>query len=235
MGQVNVEPLRQQVSETGFGARLRASVTTYAGNTQGVIFGGSALAGARAKRNVAYVVLTGDYARLNGAISVAKWFAHARHNYELSNWVWWEEYGQVESDRFRRVTVRELIGAGPRIGIVQREAVELFCGASYMYEHTALDTTESSGVGEGGAHRFSNYLALTLRAHDRISLSSVTYLQPRFDEPSDFTVLTVNSGDFTITDLLHSRIDVTVRYDSSTPSDVERADLELKSSLELVF
>lgn len=233
--QVNTEPLRQQVAQNGVGARLKASATTYAGNTRGVIFSSSALLGGRRGRNVAYLVLTGDYARLNTVLSVARWFAHARHNYELYPWLWWEEYAQIESDRFRRVTRRELAGTGPRFGIVQSEELELFYGASYMYEHTELDTADRSARGEGAAHRFSNYVSLTLRAHERISLNSTTYIQPRFDEPSDFALLSVTGADFSVTKLLHTGIDATVRYDAVTPSDVKHADFELKSSLELVF
>lgn len=233
--QVNVEPFREQLTEERFGARLRASVASYAGNTRGVIFGSAGLFGVRSARNFAYVALTGDYTRLNGEVSVAKWFGHLRHDRRLTPILWWEEYGQIESDRFRRVNVRELVGTGPRIGLVQSATLRLFYGVSYMYEHTNLDTDEGEGRGEGGAHRLSNYLAATVTVQERIVLSNVSYCQPRFDAPSDVVVLSVSSADFTVTPLLHSRLDATIRYDSVTPADVHAADIELKSSLELVF
>lgn len=233
--QVNIEPLRQQVAERGFGARVRASVASYAGNTRGVIFGSAGLMGVQGSRNMAFLTLSGDYTRLNGEVSVAKWFGHARHDYQVNGLLWWEEYAQIESDRFRRVTLRELVGTGPRLGLLQSEQLQLFYGASYMYEHTNLDTNSAGGRGEGGSHRFSNYLAVTLRAHERIVLSSVTYVQPRFDQPDDVTVLSVNGAEFVVTQRLRSRIDATYRYDSVTPADVRRSDLELKSALELTF
>lgn len=234
--QVNVEPLRQQVEEQGFGARLRASATSFAGNTQGVIFGSSGLVGVHGARNLGYLVLTGDYARLNGVVSVAKWFGHARHNYELSALVSWEEYAQVESDRFRRVTLRELVGTGPRYGLLLLdESLEVYYGLSYLLEHTDLDTAAGDEETEGFAHRLSTYVALTLRAQERITLSHVTYVQPRIDRPRDVTLLSTSSADFLITKLLHSRLDVTLRYDSVKPVDVEAADLEIKNSLELAF
>lgn len=107
--QVNVEPLRDQLSDSGFGARVAGSVTSYAGNTQGVIFGSAGLAGARTDQHVAFLALSGDHARLNHVVSVAKWFAHARHNSQLSEALWWGAFGQVESDRFRRVVFRRLL------------------------------------------------------------------------------------------------------------------------------
>lgn len=233
--QVNVEPLRQQVVKQGFGARARASLATYAGNTQGVILGSSALVGLGAGRHLAYLVLSGDYTRLNSAVSVAKWFAHARHEYKVWGWLWWEQYAQIESDRFRRVSRRELVGTGPRFALFQSERLEVFYGASYMLEHIDLSSDDRSARGQGTFHRFSNYASVAARVHARILLSSVTYAQPRFDRPSDITLLSVNGAEFTVTPMLASRIDATVRYDSVVPSDIRAADLELKSSLELVF
>jgi hypothetical protein len=71
--QVNVEPLRQQVTVRKFGASISATTTSYAGNTRGVVFGGSALVGGRTERNFGYLDLSGDYSRLGGLVSVAKW------------------------------------------------------------------------------------------------------------------------------------------------------------------
>jgi hypothetical protein len=51
---VNVAPLRQQVTERKFGARIAVSTTSYAGNTQGVIFGGSALVGGNGSSAASY-------------------------------------------------------------------------------------------------------------------------------------------------------------------------------------
>ncbi len=233
--QVNVEPLRQQVTDHKFGARIDASTTTYAGNTQGVVFGGAALLGGRTERNFGYLDLSGDYSKLGGIVSVAKWFAHLRHNFELGPGTWWEEYAQIESDRFRRVQLRELFGVGPRVRVVHTKPFELFLGSSYMVEHTELDSGDPDPRGQGTFERWSNYIALTYKPDERILLSSVNYVQPRIDEFSDYKLLSVSSAGFTITKHLQSHIDCTARYESVVPSDVRRADLEFKSSLEVVF
>jgi hypothetical protein len=233
--QVNVEPFRDQLDGERVGGRVRASVASYAGNTQGTIFGGAGLVGLRGDSHLAYLAVTGDYTRLNGVVSVAKWFGHLRHSYEITPRTAWEQYGQVESDRFRRVTLRKLIGTGPRVALLRSLSTELWWGSSYMLEHTDLDTQATGGRGEGIAHRFSNYLSFTLDVHERILLSSVTYAQPRFDRPSDWVLLSVNSAEFSVTPLLQSRLDITMRYESVTPADVNSPDLELRSALEVVF
>jgi hypothetical protein len=234
-GQVNVEPLREQIEESGFGARVRASVTTLAGNTRGVVFGGGGLLGFRSSRHLAYFDVAGDYTSMNSVVSVAKWFAHARHNYELARLLAWEVFGQLESDRFRRVQLRELLGTGPRFTLLDEEAFRLFYGTSYMYEHTRFDSAEAGSRGEGVSHRWNNYVSVSYRPDERILLSSVIYAQPRFDRFSNYHVLNVSSAGFTITERLQSRVDCTIRYESVHPPDVKGADLELKSALELVF
>ncbi len=233
--QVNVEPLRQQVTARRFGAHIAASTDAYAGNTQGVVFGSSALLGGRTERNFGYLDVSGDYSKLGGIVSVAKWFAHLRHNFELDHGIWWEEYAQIESDRFRRVQLRELLGTGPRFALFQSKPFELFVGVSYLFEHTALDSADVDPRGQGTFERLSNYVAVTFKPDERILISTVDYVQPRIDRFSDYKVLSVSSVAFTITTHLQSRLDATARYESFTPSDVRSADLELKSSLQVVF
>lgn len=230
-----MEPLRQQVTARKFGVRINASTTTYAGNTQGVIFGGAALMGGRTQRNFGYLDLSGDYTRLSGVVSVAKWFAHLRHNFQINPDLWWEEYAQLESDRFRRVTLRELVGMGPRVRAIHHPLFELFFGSSYMVENSKLDSIDADPEGEGTFERWSNYVAATFNPDERIVLSTVNYIQPRIEQFSDYKVLSVSGVDFKVLKHLHSRVDATARYESRAPSDVRHVDVELKSSLELVF
>ena len=89
--QVNVEPLRQQVAERGFSARLAGSLTGYAGNTQGVQLASSAFVGGRYTEHLIYGAGSASYTRLNEVISVAKWFGHLRYNYELEPWLFWAD------------------------------------------------------------------------------------------------------------------------------------------------
>lgn len=233
--QVNVESLRGQLKEASFGARVAGSLGSYAGNTQGVILGSAGLLGARWDRHTGFLAASGDYVRLNHVVSVAKWFGHIRHNYRLMKALWWEEFAQLESDRFRRVTSRRLLGTGLRVQLFDSEAFEVFYGVGYLNEHSDLASRQAGNASEGTAHRFGNYAAVTLRAHRRIVFTAVSYFQPRFDAPSDLKILMVTQAAFAIAGRLHSRMDATLRYDSVGPADVYRADLELKNSLELVF
>src|SRR5690606_741678 len=119
--QVNVEPLRKELERERLGGRVGASLAGYRGNTEGVVMGALVLVGGHLSRHFGYVNAAGDYSRLGGSTQVAKTFGHVRHNYELLPWLWSEAFAQLESDRFRRIVLRELIGAGSRLAIVKTE------------------------------------------------------------------------------------------------------------------
>lgn len=233
--QVNIESVRSQLDTASFGGRVRLSFSAYAGNTEGVVMGTSGILGGRIGSNLGFATASADYARLGGSTSVKKSFAHLRHNYEFTDYFWWEEFVQSETDRFRRIQIRALAGTGPRFALFRSHTwLDLYVGLSYMLEYTNNDasaiTLEPSLV-----HRFNQYLALTMHPDERIVLGTIVYYQPRFDEWSDAHVLNVSSAEFKVTKVLTSRIDATTRYESVVPTGVKRADLEFKSSLELRF
>lgn len=61
------------------------------------------------------------------------------------------------------------------------------------------------------------------------------FLQPRFDQPSDYRVLIIAALKFEIVPRLTAAIGATLRYDSAPPSDVRGLDLEVKNALGLSF
>jgi hypothetical protein len=104
-----------------------------------------------------------------------------------------------------------------------------------LFEHTELDSADIDPRGQGSFERASTYVAATFKPDSRVLLSTVDYVQPRVARFSDYKVLSVSSAGFIITTHLQSHLDVTARYESFTPSDVQHADLELKSSLQVSF
>lgn len=127
-GQVNVEAVRGDADREGFSGRAEATVTGRTGNTEGIIAGGSGRIQLRTGRHLTFLFGSGNYTRLNHNTSIAKAMGHLRYNYEIETWLWGEAYGQVEHDKFRRLTNRELLGAGPRFRLLKNETLDLFYG-----------------------------------------------------------------------------------------------------------
>lgn len=228
--QVNVEPVRKQLAERGWAIRLNGSIAGYVGNTEGITLGASSLTGGRSGRHLAYTSASADYARYNGTETVSKYFVHGRYNLELRPRIWAEVFGQIESDQFRRVRLRELVGVGPRLAAHQSKIFDLYYGISYMPEWTRYEDDSKRF-----AHRLSQYLAVTWKPDDRALLSSTTYHQPRVDAFADYKLLSVSSLAFAITPLIESKVDVTVRHESRPLAEVETTDLEIKNSIGVVL
>ena len=235
--QVNVEVLRSDLKSSGFGAKLDASVDTYLGNTQGTTLGTDGLIGLASGRHLAYLSASGDYSHLAQTTQVSKYFVHARYNLRLTSWVWGEVFGQVESDRFRRIALRELAGVGPRFELVNTDDVGVYYGAAYMLEHTRLKTGTEPVPGRPDlVHRFSNYASVGVDLDgDRVVLSQTVYYQPRFDDFGDWRLLSITGLDFEIGDPFTASILATFRFEDPTPSTVERADFTLENSFGVKF
>ena len=234
--QVNVEPMRAKLKDNGLGGSVDARFAGRTGNSEGIAAGGEALLGGKSEPHFGFISANGDYSRLDRTTQLSRYFAHARYNYTLATRWWWELFGQVEHDRFRRLTFRKLAGTGPRFAALNNETFSLYLGTAYMLEAETLDVQAGSGDDDSTlAHRSSNYVSLLAQPDERVTLVSTTYFQPRFDEPSDYRFLSVSSAQFAITKVLSAAITFTLRFDSDPPAGVKRTDAELNNSLGVRF
>jgi hypothetical protein len=236
-GQVNVEGLRKALTESGVHGKLSGSITTHHGNTMGTELGGAALVGYREERQLVYLNTNANYSNLGGEVQVANTFIHFRYNYALDTWLAAEAFTQGESDRFRRLRLRTLAGAGLRFTLAEGESAAVFYGVSYMYEHTSLaPSVADNPVRPADVHRMNNYAALLIVLEPgRAVLGNTLYYQPRFDDLMDVRLLDVLSLDVGITGRLSASMQATLRYESPVPDPLKRYDLMVKNVLGVTF
>jgi uncharacterized protein DUF481 len=234
---VNVEGLRKSLTQSGVHGKLGGSITTYNGNTTGTELGGAALVGYREGRHLVYLNTSANYSNMGGDVRVANAFLHFRYNYSFSELVAGELFAQSESDRFRRLRLRSLFGAGPRFTILQGDTVSLFYGLSYMFEHTTLgDSVADRPVRPNDVHRLNNYAALLVVLDPgRAQLANTIYFQPRVDDLRDMRLLDVLSLEVSIVGQISASLQGTLRYESPVPQPLKRADLMVKNMLGLTF
>jgi len=234
--QVNVETLRSDLKDKPWFATVSASMTARMGNVNGIIAGASLFSGMSAGRHLLFLKAQGDYAKFNTAATVSRSFAHVRYNFELTDRVFGEIFSQIQQDKFQKLTFRYLQGIGPRFALIEENVAQAYMGTAYMFEYEELspDITPSSND-VSPAHRWSNYLSLALRVSSRARLTSVVYVQPRFDDLTDFRVLSDSLLKVEITDRLSSQIGLLVRYDSKPPIGVKHTDVETRTSFALTF
>lgn len=235
--QVNTEALRRDVKSTSpFFASVDGNFTGRAGNVTGVIAGGGVFGGYHSGDHIAFVRAQGDYTEFDSVVKVAKAFAHARYNYHLLGPFTAEVFTQVQRDRFIRLELRNLYGAGLRTALVEERSFEAFLGTAYMFEYEIegrrLRDPEPAKV---MAHRASIYLAPSWSITKGMRLSTVAYLQPRLDGPLDARIFDETVFTTDILPRLKVRIGVSVRYDTEPPEGVKGWDVEVKNSLALVL
>lgn len=228
--QVNAEALRSSLRQTPRFLWLEGGLVGRTGNTQTMTFTGSAFGGYTHEPHLFFSRLSADYGQARGATTVARWMAHARYNYRFTDVIAGEALTQVQHDRFRRLAIRDLYGVGLRFEVDRAEEHELFLGTTYLFEHEVLESVPGSPQYDNAWHRSSNYIGFNLRAAP-VDLSTVTYLQPRFDRPLDFRIMSETLVSFTITKLLAARVSGTVWYDNRPPFGVQTYDVEIKNSL----
>jgi hypothetical protein len=235
--QVNVEALRKQLTKEGIHGTLGGSITSYNGNTRGTELGGSTLVGYRSGRDLGYLNIIANYSNFAGEVQVANAFVHFRYNYKINEWLAAEAFTQAENDRFRRLRLRTLVGAGLRFSVAETEMVSLFYGVSYMYEHTELsESVADRPVRPDDVHRMNNYAALLIVLDPgRAALSNTIYFQPRFDDFQDVRLLDILSLDVSVTGRISASLQGTLRCESPVPPTLKPVDLMVKNMLGVSF
>ena len=236
--QVNAEALRTTLKANPKFLDIEGALVGHAGNTQTLTFSGSAFAGIHYGHNVFFVKASADYGQAMDVTNVARWMGHARYNYEFTERFALEIFAQAQHDRFRRIEVRDLYGAGLRYAFYSDKDSDIFAGTSYMFEHESISViTDGSALnGKGGEpndfwNRNSTYLGLNSKITPIVEGATTTYIQPRFDKPKDFRILSESWLSVQITKMLSAKVTGSLWYDSEPPLGVKTFDLEVKNSL----
>ncbi len=231
--QINAEALRSTLRQHPRFLWLEGLLVGRTGNTQTMTFGGSAFAGLTAYPHLFFTKVAADYGEARGQRTVARSVAHARYNYRIGPILALEALAQIQHDRFRRIEVRDLYGAGLRFHLYEVDELEIFAGTTYLLEHEVIGPIPGSSRTKELWNRSSNYVGLNARIAPSIDASTVTYFQPRFDEPTDFRILSDGYVSFAINKVLSARVSVSIWFDSDPPVGVRTYDVEIKNSLAL--
>lgn len=234
--QVNVEPLRDKLADDGIGGDVSASVTAYRGNVEGTILGASGLLGLSDDNHLGYFVGRANYTQFGGDARVANAFAHARFNERFEDWFSWEAYLQAESNRFRALSRRALVGSGPRFTREVSESFSMFYGTAYMFELAEYSKDlPPRDAPVDRAHRWSHYGGFSFDIIDEVNFTTTNYYQPRFDEFGDYRALLTAGLRFSVTQRLSTKLDVSVRHESRVPEEVKKTDLEWVNAVQVSF
>ncbi|MFO0739735.1 MAG: DUF481 domain-containing protein [Labilithrix sp.] len=229
--QVNAEALRSTLRTNPRFLWLQSALNGNAGNTSTITYSGAAFGGLTAVPHLAFARAAVDFGAASGTTNIARMMAHARYNYDVTEVIALEALAQVQRDRFRRLSLRDLYGGGLRFALYRSKENEVFSGTTYLLEHEIIGDVPGSEGNNNIWHRSSDYFGVNLSLTPIVTASSVIYAQPRFDRPLDFRILSDTVVTFTITKLLSAGVSGTVWYDNRPPAGVHTYDLAIKNSL----
>ncbi len=144
-------------------------------------------------------------------------FVHYRYGRKLNRRWQWEVFGQMQYNERLALTLRTLIGTGPRLAVLDKEKQKIYFGLLYMYEYDEL----SEGQRYFHDHRLSMSLALNLQLTSILSFASTSYYQPLLTDIADSRLSSVNSVNLQITGHLSFRFNFNVTYDARISKETE--------------
>lgn len=235
---VNVQgQLAKAPADDGVTGQVEGKIDWRDGNAPLFQIGGTGAVLLRRGKLLGLALAKGEYGKSNDLVLSKKTFEHVRARYSLDCRWKWEAFAQHEFDRFRRLSVRAIVGTGPALQIVNRKDVGILAGAAYLFEYERLDRRpDTIDAGDRTtANRGSFYLTGVEKVGAQVAIVQTVYAQPRLDDPSDYRLL----GELSVTSKLSKRIALTdgftIAYDRTPPDGIKRRDLQLTVGVIVTF
>lgn len=163
-----------------------------------------------------------------------KSFAHLRFMHEISKRTTVESYLQHQTDDFKLLESRALIGGGMRFNLTPdhpRIGLAIGVGAYYTEEKFDLD---SYRIEEDYA-RASTYFVYQHQLSKTSTISNTLYVQPRFSRPSDVYALNDLSLELKMNSTVSFQLTLKTEYDSDPVADVKKTDQSYHTSVVFSF
>ena len=158
-------------------------------------------------------------------------FAHLRYNRELSDYIELEIFTQSQFNKLTKISQRWLNGIGTRFRLTDYENAQFHFGLSYMNEYEKIiDETDDLR-----ANRLSSYFSFHLFPQADVSYTSITYVQPRLKNWSDFRVLHQNDLRLSVNENIDVTITFMIAHDTATPEGIPNLTYNLLNGIAYRF
>lgn len=235
-GQVNIEQYRGQEEAEGVTGAVELNMSWRTGNVDVFELGGNGRIDHRGPSTHTFLLASGDLGWEGGERYSDQALAHLRQVYRRTQRVKPEVFAQVDYDKSRLLDFRGLVGGGIRLEVYEGDAMRLWLGSSYMFEHERLDLrSDAVHLPRTSVHRWSNYLSCNLSLEARASLAWTVYAQPKFNAMGDVRVLSDSRFEVGLSGRVSLVVTFQMRFDSRQPADIESLDTTLTSGLAVAF
>lgn len=236
MGNVHLSPAEPGVSgefNLGFGGAE--------GNTENMSFSLDAHIDRVTQRHTTVFLVGGAYGESEQVKDTEEMFMHIRHIRPQTSVLSWDNFAQVESNTFTRLSYRALVGSGARWQLFGSNQTgsnsenKKFLGLGAFVEREKLEAGSSGEVKTTDATRGNMYFITQFRINPQSLVKSSTYWQPNLEKLSDARSL----QDFTLEVAMANRVNLAlslrIKHDTEPPAGVEHTDITYQTGVAIKF
>lgn len=227
---VNTESLFRHEHDKPASLVLMGNLSKDQGNTELFVLGGQVAARARKGDHEGLFNASHERASAQDALVGNRSFSHLRYRYYLAELVQGEVYGQVAQDRFRLMTSRFVVGAGPRFVPVLIGPFVWVVAASHLYEVERLDDSADFDSLVRKRHRLSVMSSAGVQ-FEKVTIQQTFYLQPAWADPTNIRVFHLFNAQVSLGKYVSVTWALEQSLDTIAPSDVRPLDVHFRSGL----
>lgn len=235
---VNIESMRVGNEREGISGSFSLSASGTSGNSRSRNAGLGAYVQDKHGERTDFVILTYNYGSSDGNKSVDRTLLHLRHVQGFAPREAWETFAQWQKDEFKRLSHRELLGAGLRWDLNHSNKTDsrLYVGAGAFWENERLEPR--AGTTDAGTEttvRGNFYVSLRQPLGENATLASTTYFQPSLEYLPDHRLVEQGVVFVNINTSTRIKISLDVSYDAEPPQDVKKTDVTYTTAIDWSF
>jgi putative salt-induced outer membrane protein YdiY len=233
---VSMEDIHLNPPGEGLGGRLAFDLSTLGGNSNKQEYDVGGNLSYKQGKSSSFLLVNRAYGESLQVPYTDKAFLHLREIYQATPRLAWEAFLQGEQDKFARLNLRQLAGAGARFTFRPGINSLIYLGTGAFGVTETLDDTP--GTTDGGTTnlvRANLYLVVKYALSDRIKLINSTYFQPALSDSADWRMLESLSLQVSLSKSLAWKLSLGYRHDNQPPQQIGPIDQSFNSSLEYRF
>ncbi len=137
-------------------------------------------------------------------------FQHLRYNYDFTQKIVGEIFGQIQYNERLKLRARTLGAAGLRFKLWKISQGRGYAGIAYMYEHSSFDDDNNPRRD----HRLSNYISFNHQFDKRSKLFSTLYFQPLLTDLRINRISWTGSLQYYINQYISLRTSINLSFDN---------------------
>lgn len=234
---VDVSRAANETAAEGVSGRLSAGWQRRTGNTDRISGDGDFTGRYRAGDHLFLIILQSAYGEQSGDVYTDKDFFHGRYRLAFSDLLDGELFGQNARNKLLGYRERRLLGAGPRLKLIQSEELQLYTGLAWMLEteHLAADAVEEDGETRKQVQRLSLSVQYIHKISPALSVDLSAYYQPSLETSTDRRFTGAGSLRMHLTDALEFFSRVNASADTEPAAGREKTDMSMDNGLSLTF